>query len=107
MFAGLLGLAYDIFSDDPHALSMQFSAGNKLNTLYYDVGTDQYFEVTKRGKEQGTNGQEREYSIYNIYESYRYNKETDKYEGVNKTGTYEAVRVNSIEEAYQYLYQKS
>ncbi len=105
MFAGLLGLAYDIFSNDPHALGMQFSAGGKLNTLYHDMGTDQYFEVTKRGTEKDENGNEREYSEYNTYESYQYNDDTGKYEGVDKTGTYRAVRVQSLDEAYQYLLQ--
>jgi hypothetical protein len=45
--------------------------------------------------------------IYKTYESYQYNKDTEKYEGVNETGTYKAVRVNSIAEAYQYLRQGS
>lgn len=104
MFAGLLGLAYDMFSDDPHALGMQFSAGNKVNTLYFDVDTEQYFEVTTRGTDKDRNGNEREYSIYNTYSGYRYNKDTKKYEGVNKTGTYKAVRVQSLDQAYQILY---
>ncbi len=105
MALGLIGLAFDIYSDDPHSLNMQFSAGGKINTLYFDQGTDQYFEVTERGKEKDADGNESEYSVYNTYESYQYNKGTKKYEGVNKTGTYRAVRVKSLDEAYQYLQQ--
>ncbi len=104
-FLGAVGLAIDFLSNDPHALNMQFSAGAKLNTLYYDDQTEQYFQVTERGKEKDSNGVEREYSVYNTYSGYTYNEDSGKYEGVNKTGSYRAIRVKSLDQAYQVLNQ--
>lgn len=98
-------LMFDIFSSDPHALGMQFSAGNELNTLYFDHNTNQYFEVTSRSKIKDANGKViGDKATYTTYEDYQQNETTGKYEGVNKGETYEVVQYKG-EAALQYLRQ--
>ncbi|MGX1640486.1 hypothetical protein [Sphingobacterium sp. NPDC055431] len=100
---GTFGLEFDLFSSDPHALGIQFSAGSELNTLYYVSDSKLYFVVNARsnikdgkGKVIGTK------MTYTTFEGYFYNKTTRKYEGVNKLDTYEAVRYEG-EAARHYL----
>jgi len=99
LFLNVIGLVVDVISDDPHSLGMQFSAGSKLNTLYFDITTKQYFEVTSRN----TDKDGRVTTTYDTYSSYGYDERQGKYIGIDKTGTFKAVKVNSIEEAYQYI----
>lgn len=102
---GVFGLAFDIFSSDPHALGMQFSAGSDLNTLYYDSDSKQYFEVTARSDIKDGKGKVIGTKVsYTTFEDYHYNKTTRKYEGVNKLDTYETVRYEG-EAARHYLQQ--
>ncbi len=102
-FAGSIGLVLDLTSNDPHAVNMMLSAGRELNTLYFDINSDQYFEVTKRGKEAGPDGKEREFSEYTTYQSYFYDEDAGKYRGSGASKTYRSTKVGSIAEAYEYL----
>ncbi|MBB3058135.1 hypothetical protein [Mucilaginibacter gotjawali] len=89
-FSMAYGLIHDIFSNDPHALGMQFSAGNNLNTVYFDALTDQYFEITSR--KVGKDGSVTE--VYDTYSSYSYDSKKGVYVGVGKTGSYSATQAN-------------
>lgn len=96
---------FDIFSDDPHALGMQFTAGNEMNTLYFDNDSKQYFEVTERSNlKDGKGTVVGQKATYTTYEDYQYNKSTGKYEGVNKIDTYEVIKYEG-EAARHYLQQ--
>jgi hypothetical protein len=89
---GVAGFLLDIASSikgDPHSLGMQFTAGSKTNTLYFDNKSEQYFEMTSRtdikNSDGDTIGKE---ATYDTFSSYSYNEDSGKYEGVGKTGSY-------------------
>ncbi|MFM7852929.1 MAG: hypothetical protein ACKO96_13670, partial [Flammeovirgaceae bacterium] len=87
-FMGFAGLMRDIFSDDPHALGMQFSAGSKANTLYYDDQSETYFKITSAEIIKDEKGAIVSKTVtLDYYSGYQYDKKTKKYEGVNKLGT--------------------
>jgi len=98
-------MMFDIFSSDPHALGMQFTAGNEMNTLYFDHNSNQYFEVTGRSDLKDGKGKViGQKATYTTYEDYQKNKSTGKYEGVNRINTYEVIQYNG-EAARHYLQQ--
>lgn len=101
----LTTLAFDIFSSDPHVLGMQFTAGNKLNTVYFDNDSKQYFEVTGRSDIKDGKGNVTGQKVtYTTYEDYQFNQTLGRYEGVNKIDTYEVIKYEG-QAAIQYIQQ--
>ena len=104
---GALGVAsflLDVFSTDPHSSRMLLTAGNHLNTLYYDTDSDQYYEISDRKEVKDDDGNVigRE-ATYTVYSDYYYDEDAGRYMGTGESKTYKSTKVGSIEEAYEVL----
>jgi hypothetical protein len=99
---GFLLFFYDLLSDDPHALNQQLRAGEKLNTLYYDMETNTYFSITNRTVQKDTKGHVVSTTVtYDQYLDYDYDKKSKKFIGIGKITSYQATKNESTGQVSQ------
>ncbi len=80
-------VAFDFFNENPHSIGSMMET-RKVDKLYFDQESNNYFEITSKTINTDNDGNEVSATItMNIYSNYAYDDDIDKYVGVGKRTT--------------------
>jgi hypothetical protein len=89
----VLYIIRDAYDTDPLSMGMQYTAGSKINTLYYDFESDTYFNITNASIKKDKNGNVVSTTVrFDYYLDYDYDSKSGKYFGVGKLVTKESTK---------------